>query len=245
MSTITFRLRRKAEELCKGHGVLYVFSEVYSIRNTWCYDHEGRQENSENSFNFHTTHLWTTVKRYEQFYKTLAWLFPSLSLTVAHTTHTTKEEVELKSGANLEHPSLRTKSNGTRGWGEVGDVGGVRDSAGVHWWSQATPSTHFSVTNSLGGYKRRASNFVFIEIHEVVFIPWPLGSFPSVFLLCRHSTEKEHIILRCCSHSQWLPVSWGFCHTQSSSGRKKRFKPVTRSKVSILFRTLGSEVYCL
>lgn len=36
---------------------------------------------------------------------------PSKSLTV---THPTKKEVELKSGANPEHPSLRTKNNGSR-----------------------------------------------------------------------------------------------------------------------------------
>lgn len=32
-------------------------SEVYSIRIMWCYDHEGGQEISENSFSSHTTHL--------------------------------------------------------------------------------------------------------------------------------------------------------------------------------------------
>jgi hypothetical protein len=41
------------------------------------------------------------------------------------------------------------------------------------------------------------------------------------------------------------PVLRIFATFKAAQVEKKKFKPVTRSKISILFRTLGSEVYHL
>lgn len=41
------------------------------------------------------------------------------------------------------------------------------------------------------------------------------------------------------------PVFGNFTTFKAAHVEKKKFKPVTRSKISILFRTLGSEVYHL
>lgn len=45
--------------------------------------------------------------------------------------------------------------------------------------------------------------------------------------------------------SQHSSRTWDFCKFKAAQVEKKKFKPVTRSKISILFRTLGSEVYHL
>lgn len=55
-----------------------------------------------------------------------------------------------------------------------------------------------------------------------------------------NSARTNTYFLYCCS-----PVLGIFATFKAAQVEKKKFKPVTRSKISILFRTLGSEVYHL